>query len=96
MSVFNSILVGIDLLQANGHDSSRFSLPVEEAIKHALWLAERACASVTFFAALPEDTLHPPKADESRLASQLCQSGQRGSIILSSPPRSVVYPPMPS
>jgi universal stress protein E len=70
MSVFKSILVGIDLLQTSKPDSSRFSLPVEEAIKHALWLAEKACASVTFFAALPEGTLHPPKADESCSASQ--------------------------
>ena len=79
MSVFKSVLVGIDLLQTDGLDSSSFSLPVEEAIRHGLWLAEKASASVTFFAALdiPEDTLHSAEADESCLASQLHRSGQR-------------------
>ena len=79
MSVFKSILVGIDLSQRDGPDSSRFSLPVEEAIKHGLWLAEKASASVTFFAALDitEDTLHSPKVDESSLATELHRSGQR-------------------
>jgi nucleotide-binding universal stress UspA family protein len=69
MSVFKSVLVGIDLLQTDGLDSSTFSLPVEEAIKHGLWLAEKASASVTFFAALeiPDDTLHSPEADESSI-----------------------------
>ncbi|HEY4310886.1 MAG TPA: universal stress protein [Pirellulales bacterium] len=79
MSVFNSVLVGIDLLQEDGHDASRFSLPVEEAIKHALWLAEKTTASVTFFAVLndAEDTLPSPKADDSCLTSQLHRSGQQ-------------------
>lgn len=67
MSVFNSVLVGIDLSQTDGLDSSRFSPPVEEAIKHGLWLAEKASARITFFAAvdLPEDELHAHEADES-------------------------------
>ena len=88
MSVFNSVLVGIDLLQSNGHDSSRFSLPVQEAIKHGLWLAEKASASVTFFAALsiPNETLRSPNAE----SDQLQWSGQRASMNLSIPPRGEV------
>jgi universal stress protein E len=79
MSVFNSVLVGIDLLQRDEQDSNRFSLPVEEAIKHGLWLAERASARVTFFAAMdmPVDTFHSPRAGESSLDTEVHQSGQR-------------------
>ena len=77
MSIFKNVLVGIDLLQADGPGSTRFSPPVEEAIKHGLWLAERASAGVTFFAAVdvPEDELYP--LDESHVANQLEQSGGR-------------------
>jgi nucleotide-binding universal stress UspA family protein len=79
MSVFKSVLVGIDLLQTEGLDSSSFSPPVEEAIKHGLWLAEKASASITFFAAvdMPESKLHERKADESSGASALLRSGRQ-------------------
>lgn len=52
MSVFNSVLVGVDLWQPGGIDARHFSPPVEEAIKNGLWLAEKARASLTFFAAI--------------------------------------------
>jgi universal stress protein E len=79
MSIFKSVLVGIDLLQADSQDSRSFSPPVEEAIKHGLWLAERASAGVTFFAAVdvPGDELHPLDAYESHVVSQLERSGRR-------------------
>jgi nucleotide-binding universal stress UspA family protein len=79
MSVFNSVLVGIDLLQTDSLDSHSFSPPVEEAIKQGLWLSERASASVTFFAAVdvPEDGLHPLDAYESHVVNQLERSGRR-------------------
>ena len=79
MSIFKSVLVGIDLLQTDSLDSRSFSPPVEEAIKHGLWLAERASASVTFFAAVdvPGNELHPLEAYESHVVSQLERSGRR-------------------
>jgi nucleotide-binding universal stress UspA family protein len=79
MSTFKSVLVGIDLLQADGLGSTNFSPPVEEAIKHGLWLAEKASASVTFFAAVdvPEDELYSLEADEPRMAGQLQRAGRR-------------------
>ena len=79
MSPFQNVLVGIDLLQADSVGSTNFSPPVEEAIKHGLWLAEKSSASVTFFAAvdMPEDDLYSLEGDETRVASQLQRSGQR-------------------
>jgi nucleotide-binding universal stress UspA family protein len=79
MSIFKNVLVGIDLLQADSLGSTNFSPPVEEAIKHGLWLAEKASASVTFFAAIemPVDDLFSLEADESHAASQLQRSGRR-------------------
>ncbi|HWB09317.1 MAG TPA: universal stress protein [Pirellulales bacterium] len=79
MSLFKSVLVGIDLLQADGIGSTNFSPPVAEAIKHGLWLAEKSSASVTFFAAvdMPEDELYSLEADGTRVAGELRQSGKR-------------------
>lgn len=79
MSLFQNVLVGIDLLQADRAGSTNFSPPVEEAIKHGLWFAEKASATVTFFASIdvPEDDLYSLQADETRVASQLQRSGQR-------------------
>ena len=78
MSVFNSILVGIDLLHAEGIESSSSSLPVAEAVRHGLWLAEKASACITFFAAvdMPEVKPHSLEANESQGASTLLQSGR--------------------
>src|SRR5215469_18879635 len=79
MSIFKNVLVGIDLLQADSLGSTNFSPPVEEAIKQGLWLAEKASASVTFFAAIdvPVDDLFSLEAHESRVASQLQRSGRQ-------------------
>jgi universal stress protein E len=79
MSLFKSVLVGIDLLQADGVGSTRFSPPVEEAIKHGLWLAEKSSASLTFFAAVdvPEDDLYSLEAGGTGVASELQRSGRR-------------------
>lgn len=79
MTVFNSVLVGIDLMQTDGLDSSGFSRPVAEAIKHGFWLAEKASARVTFFAAvdMPEKKLHSLEADKTDAASQHLRSGLR-------------------
>ena len=73
MSVFNSVLVGVDLLRTEGLDSNSFSLPVEEAIRHGIWLAEKTSACITFFAAvdMPEDKLHLHEAVESAGSSPL-------------------------
>ncbi|HVX12200.1 MAG TPA: universal stress protein [Pirellulales bacterium] len=78
MSQFRNVLVGIDLLQARDAGSTSFSPPVEEAIKHGLWLAERASASVTFFASVevPEDDLYS-LTDEQGVAGQIRQLGRR-------------------
>ncbi|HWB09316.1 MAG TPA: universal stress protein [Pirellulales bacterium] len=79
MSIFKNVLVGIDLLQVDGRGSTNFSPPVQEAIKHGLWLAEKASASLTFFAAVdvPEDQLHSLEADVPRVAGQLHRLGRR-------------------
>lgn len=79
MSLFQNVLVGIDLLQADRAGSTSFSPPVEEAIKHGLWLAEKASASVTFFAAvdLPEDDLYSLEGAETHVVSQLERTGKR-------------------
>jgi nucleotide-binding universal stress UspA family protein len=78
MLIFQNVLVGIDLFQLDGRGPNHFSPPVEEAIKHGLWLAEKASASVTFFAAVdvPEDELDLLEADGSHAASPL-QSGRQ-------------------
>lgn len=52
MSDVKKILVGVDLLQAVQEGDSRFSPPVEQAIKQALWLGAKAGAEVTFLAAV--------------------------------------------
>ncbi|HVA48766.1 MAG TPA: universal stress protein [Pirellulales bacterium] len=79
MAPFQKVLVGVDLLQADGVGSSNFSPPVAEAIKHGLWLAETSAASVTFFAAvdLPEATIVSLGGDASRVTGQLRKSGGR-------------------
>ncbi|HET6884157.1 MAG TPA: universal stress protein [Pirellulales bacterium] len=78
MSQFSNVLVGIDLLQADSLGSTNFSPPVEEAIKHGLWLAEKAAASVTFFAAveMPEGDLFSLEFDESAVAHEIRRAGQ--------------------
>ncbi|HVX15704.1 MAG TPA: universal stress protein [Pirellulales bacterium] len=79
MSIFKNVLVGIDLLQITDQDSPKFSPPVEEAIRHGLWLAETASASITFFAAIamPDAELNAIGVEEPRVASQLQRLGQR-------------------
>lgn len=79
MSIFKKVLVGIDLLQADGLGSTRFSAPVEEAIKHGMWLAAKASASITFFAAVdvPEDQFYSLESDETHVHGQLQRLGQR-------------------
>ncbi len=52
MSDVKKVLVGVDLLQAVQEGESRFSPPVEQAIKQALWLGAKAGAEVTFLAAV--------------------------------------------
>lgn len=52
MSDVKKVLVGVDLLQAVQERDSRFSPPVEQAIKQALWLGGKAGAEVTFLAAV--------------------------------------------
>lgn len=52
MSDVKKVLIGIDLLQSVQEGDSRFSPPVEQAIKQALWLGAKAAAEVTFLAAI--------------------------------------------
>lgn len=79
MSQFQNVLVGIDLLQADSLGSTNFSPPVEEAIKHGLWLAEKASASVTFFAAvdMPADNLYSLAAEHDRMADEIERAGRQ-------------------
>ena len=46
------LLVGVDLLQTAQGGEPRFSAPLEQAIKQAIWLAGKASAELTFFAAV--------------------------------------------
>jgi universal stress protein E len=79
MSHFRNVLVGIDLLQADCLGSTNFSPPVEEAIKHGLWLAEKAAASVTFFAAveMPDGDLFSLEFNEGEVADQIHRLGRQ-------------------
>lgn len=79
MSVFNRVLVGVDLLQVDSPGSISFSLPVEAAIKHGIWLAEKASASITFFAVLDmvEDWFHSLQSERFPGAISLHRSGQQ-------------------
>lgn len=81
MSHFQNILVGVDLLQAEQAGSATFSPPVEEAIKHALWLAEKTSAAITFFSAVevPQDDRYPQQPDEGPLAHRIEHAG-RGAL----------------
>jgi len=49
---FRNILVGVNLSHADRLAAADLNPPTEEAIKRALWLAEKLSARVTFFAAL--------------------------------------------
>jgi universal stress protein E len=76
MSEIKNILVGVDLLQSR---QGSVSPPVAEAVKQALWLAERLSSEVTFFCALDlpaEDDLYTPLGDHQRLARQIEASAQ--------------------
>ena len=75
---FQNILVGVDLLQADQAGSATFSPPVEEAIKHGLWLAEKNSAAITFFSAVevPQDDRYPQQPDEGSLAQRIEQAGR--------------------
>lgn len=79
MSQFQNVLVGIDLLQAESLGSSTFSPPVEEAIKHGMWLAEKASAGVTFFSAveMPADNLFSLEGEEDRMADEIERAGRQ-------------------
>lgn len=78
MPRFQNILVGVDLLQADQAGSASFSPPVEEAIKHGLWLAEKTSASITFFAAVevPQDDRYSQQPDEGPLAQRIERAGR--------------------
>lgn len=79
MAPLEKLLVGVDLLQAEGVGSTNFSPPVAEAIKHGLWLAEKSSASLTFFAAVdvPVDDISSLGGDATRVAGQLQEAGGR-------------------
>lgn len=79
MSLFSSVLVGVDLLQTGEHDEGGFAQPVEEAITNGLWLAEKAGAKITFFAALdlPGVPLHALGANALPDANPQLQAGLR-------------------
>jgi universal stress protein E len=79
---YKSILVGIDPLQTVRAGSIKFKAPVEEAIKQALWLAEKSQAHLTFFAAMdvPEEDLY---LSEDELGSVSGRLNQFGSEVLS-------------
>lgn len=78
MPYFQNILVGVDLLQSDQAGSATFSPPVEEAIKHGLWLAEKTSAAITFFSAVevPQDDRYSQQPDEVSLAERIEQAGR--------------------
>ncbi|MGH7193453.1 MAG: universal stress protein, partial [Candidatus Saccharimonadales bacterium] len=78
MPRFQNILVGVDLLQADQAGLANFSPPVEEAIKHGLWLAEKTSATITFFSAVevPQDDRYAQQPDEESLARRIEQAGR--------------------
>lgn len=82
MISYKSILLGIDPLQTVRAGAVRFSDPLEEAIKQALWLAEKSHAEITFFAAMdvPEDDLY---LSDEELGSVTGKLSQFGSEVLS-------------
>ena len=53
MKAFKNVLVGVDLGQGSVLVSDNLSLPTEEAIARALWLAKTNSARLTFFNVLP-------------------------------------------
>jgi universal stress protein E len=54
MREFQSILVGIDILQLKSAVPAEFKPPVEEAIRQSIWLAGQLSAKLTFVAVLDE------------------------------------------
>ncbi|HVA45139.1 MAG TPA: universal stress protein [Pirellulales bacterium] len=71
MSDLRRILVGVDLLESR---QGNLSPPVEQAVKQAIWLAERLSSQVLFLAAveLPkEGEIHPPAIDSERVVSEV-------------------------
>lgn len=76
------ILVGVDLLQSR---QGNLSPPVAEAVKQALWLAERLSGEVLFFTALdlsPKQELYTPLGDHERIAREAEASAQEALIKL--------------
>lgn len=78
MLELKKILVGVDQLQSR---EGEFSPPVAEAVKQALWLAERLSAEITFFTAidLPEqEELYTPLGEHEHLVGQVEISAHAG------------------
>jgi len=95
MMQFRNILVGVDVSQSYPPGSNNFSLPVQEAIRTSLWLAEKNKAALTFMTSIevPEGVPYshataeqPPSvavslADTARnLLSQLARDAQAKGI----------------
>ena len=78
MSCIKSILVGIDPSKIDAADASKYSEPISEAIKNGLWLAEKAGAKITFFAAvdLPEEQVQAMKTDPAHPPCTLLATGR--------------------
>lgn len=74
---YKSILVGIDPLQTTRSGSIHFHPPLEEAIKHALWLAEKSKAQLTFFTAMdvPEEDLYLSEDELNGVTNKLSEFG---------------------
>jgi universal stress protein E len=70
------ILVGVDLLESR---QGNLSPPVAEAVKQALWLAEKMSGEVTFctvFNLREEEELYTPLGEHERLVSQAAAAAQ--------------------
>jgi universal stress protein E len=71
MTESNKILVGVDLLESR---QGNLSLPVDEAVKQASWLAHRLSSEIQFLAALELPTggdIYSPVTDSERVVGEV-------------------------
>jgi universal stress protein E len=76
MSDLKKLLVGVDLLESR---QNKLSPPVNEAVKQAIWLAERLSSEITFLAAVELPTggeIHPIEFESERVASEVESSAR--------------------
>lgn len=76
MTQLQKILVGVDLLQSR---QGKLSPPVAEAVKQALWLAEKLSAEIMFFSAIElpnQEELFTPLDAHQRIVDEVASAAQ--------------------